>query len=287
MALGTPEGYVIRKKGRVWILVREDLARSLDEIGVYGSCRPERWMGADGSVSGGRTGMTRIRLRHGPCMLVKALVRGGVLNRFNCNIHLSARRLMHEAELSSHLHRKGVPAVCMLLGRAERCSIFFRKLHLGFEEAAGSVNLLDLLMRENRKDKDVRETMRSAGVSVLAMHNAGVYHNDLNLGNLLSVSEGFEHGDVRPVRVKIIDLGGSYIRDRLSAKARVSNLARLYRHAKKNSLHDKMDLRSAWLEFLEGYCGGKHGVRSLEADVERAFRRSFVFHRISWFLQGG
>jgi 3-deoxy-D-manno-octulosonic acid kinase len=171
----------------------------------------------------------------------------------------------------------------MLLGRAERKAGIFYRLHLGSEEVEDGLSLLDLLQDPDRKFEYLAKVLISAGRSIRALHDAGVYHSDLNLGNLLAVNRAGEDG-FPPV--KVIDLDKSVSAGSLPGRARTANLARLYRHALKNGLHRRVDLKPLWRSFLKGYALDERDISSLEKEVDRRLRRSLFLHRLSWWIQG-
>jgi 3-deoxy-D-manno-octulosonic acid kinase len=281
--LRVPEGYTLKNKGKVSVLVREDLIDKACATGIFEERDPRRWQGYSGKMKGGRGVLFRIRLTRGMDMLIKSLCRGGLVRWFNRSLYFSRNRLFQEALLTNHLIAHGVPIAPMLLGRAEYVALNLYRLQLGTLEIVGAVALFDLFTSEPHDTELLMNTMEHAGRTVRALHDAGVYHRDLNLGNLLLASPDPFDTDSP---VKVIDLDRSKRYRTLSRKARAVNLARLYRHAVKNRLHERMDLKKYWRSFLFGYCNGKDGATDLETSVEREFKRTLPFHRLFWSMQG-
>lgn len=278
-----PDGYYFLKRGRNSILVRDDLVAKVEAIGLFRENDPSRWKGAAGCLWGGRGKLTRIELAPGFFMVVKVLRRGGLIRWFTRDCHFSRKRLFHEALLSNHLLRRKVPIVPMLLGRAEYKGIGFYRLQLGTLEFKGATSLLTLIKEGSADERMLCEVMEQAGRTVGALHDAGVFHHDLNLGNLL-VGPPDSLGEKR--QVLVIDLDRSKRKKRLSSAARIVNLARLYRHGVKNGLFKQVDWMKNWRCFLAGYCGGAGDAALLEKKVEKRYRSTLLFHRISWALQG-
>jgi hypothetical protein len=103
------------------------------------------------------------------------------------------------------------------------------------------------------------------------------------MGNLLvQVRDGRLTGE----EVKVIDLDRSIPGRSVSRKARISNLARLLRHAVKNNLQNRKDWSECWRALLQGYCGKDEDPGRLVREVEGLLRRSLFFHRWSWRIQG-
>lgn len=277
-----PEGYVRKRAGPVLVIAHEEVAGEVEEQGILEIRNPARWKGAAGTLSGGRAAPVRVALEN-RTLVVKQVLRGGVVSWVNRELHLGAQRIYQEAHLSNQLLSRGVPAARMLLGRAESSAFVFFRLHMGSEEVKDSKNLLELLTAEAVNADRMIRIMRQAGDSIRRLHDAGIRHHDLNFSNLLAVRPLDES---RSVEVKIIDLDRSSLHHAVNDGARTGNLARLYRHAVKNGLERGEVLDRFWTALLEGYCGGIDGVERLAAMVERRFQSSHFFHRLSWRMQG-
>lgn len=283
MTSDLPEGYVLKKKKSVTVLARQDLVEHLDWLRIFDASNPENWQGANGFVRGGRGGIVKISFQNHLKMVVKPLYRGGIIQLVNKSRHFSKARLFQEARLSNYLIRKKIPVPRMLIGRAEGVSPFFQKLHLGFEEICHAKNLFTLLKDENYSVDAMRRVFFKAGEAIRALHNVGVFHHDLNLGNLLAVNINHEE---KETGIKIIDLDRSTFGKPLTLKIRALNLARLFRHVVKNRLNEFADFDRIWAAFLSGYCMDDLKVPDFRDEVDRLYKRSLFFHRLSWRLQG-
>jgi len=213
---------------------------------------------------------------------VKHLKRGGLLGLVNGGMHISRKRLVQAVELSIHLAHRDVPASEVLFGRSEKVFGPFFRLCLATKEIEDAEPLLAFLARGGISEQRKAAVAAIAGGSVRSLHDAGVFHADLNMNNLLVAPA---HGGPERPRVSIIDLDGSRIVPALGEEDRARNLARLLRHAIKNSLHCSVDLSDAGSSFLEGYCG--EGDRQpLRSRVLHVLKRSLPLHRLSWRMQG-
>ena len=281
-----PEGYRWETRGRVAVLARKDLFDILSGLGIFEHGDPLHWRGASGVIHGGRGHAVRLSLEGGPTLVVKALLRGGLIGVFNPCFHAGPGRLFREAALSNHLIQEGVPAAPVLLGRAERGPWGgFWRLHLGTEEMEGARTLREIARRALEERSGLTrpgKAFHEAGRVVRKLHDAGVFHEDLNLGNLLALPEEGREG----WKVWIIDLDRSLAGPPLERAPRVANLARLLRHAVKHGVWDLSSFPSLWHRFLEGYGGDEGEAEALAREVARRFRRSLLLHRLSWWLQG-
>ena len=279
--LNIPEGFVTRCAGRFTLLAREERVEDVLAARVLDERDPRLWKGAREPLGGGRGGIVPLRLGgESPCpVIVKPLLRGGILRRLNRDIHFSASRLFDEARLSLLINRRSVPASEMIFGRAERLAGPFFRLHLATAEIEHATPLLDFIENGGASEGENAAVLKTAGESVRTLHEAGIYHADLNLNNLLVVPRS------GGVEVHVIDLDASRIVPTLSERGRSSNLARLLRHAVKNGLHARFDILRLGRMFMDGYCGDCDSLH-LRNRVMRAFRRTLPLHRVSWRLQG-
>jgi len=276
-----PEGFVKIKRSSIEVLVKEDLADLIDEIGVFDSPHPDRWRSANGLLKGGRAGAVRVQVRGELNMIVKPLLRGGMMGLINKQYHFTMARIFNEAHLSNYMIKRGAPITPMLMGRSEGKIPFIHKMHLGFAEIKNARSLFQILNENNLPDNKIVDLFFVAGRAVRTLHDIRVFHHDLNLGNLLTADT---NGSREELEVKVIDLDRSTFGRDLSLSARARNLARLLRHAIKNSFHKKLDLELIWRSFLDGYCGDGISAAGIKSIVERLYKRSIFFHRFSWWL---
>jgi len=284
--LRVPEGFVSLVEDRFRLIAREPDVTAIVRAGVLRFRDPARWTGGTTEALGGGRGPVRRVTLSGEfpmTVMVKPLLRGGVLRRLNHDIHLSSSRLADEARLSQHLRRHGVAASEMVFGRAERLIGPFYRLHLATAEIPGAVSLFDYLSGSATGRFHHADVLKAAGECVRKLHESGVFHADLNLKNIL-IAHGLEGGEQNP-RAHVIDLDGSRLEPCVTRRARSSNLARLLRHAVKNGLHRSLDIAGLGRHFLEGYCGDSDPDR-FGSEVIKSFKRTFPFHRISWRMQG-
>jgi 3-deoxy-D-manno-octulosonic acid kinase len=280
--LVVPEGFVSLVRGRLRLIAREEWAEDAVRAGVLDHADPRRWTGMGKALAGGRGGISRMRIgADRPLdLVVKPLLRGGALRHVNRDMYLTDGRLLQEARLSVLIRNRGVPASDMVFGRAQTIAGPIVRLHLATVAVSDAVPLLALLDSAATSGDQAGAAVRAAGGSVLALHDAGIMHADLNLNNLLvprSVGGG--------MRATVIDLDGSRIVSEMSGALRARNLARLLRHAVKNGLRERRDLAVLGRAFLEGYCPQRDPA-PLEKRVLQEFRRTYPLHRLSWRFQG-
>jgi tRNA A-37 threonylcarbamoyl transferase component Bud32 len=148
--------------------------------------------------------------------------RGGVLRHFIRDRYFGWRpRPLAELVLTAEARRRGIAVPEVLGVRVDRVPGGYRGA-IVTREIAGAETLGDVVRRDPRGDERAAIV---AGVAraVRVMHDRGLHHRDLNVGNiLLSRARG-------TVDVHVIDLDRARLRDRVARRARRRALRRLAR----------------------------------------------------------
>ena len=133
----------------------------------------------------GRGGIKVIETE-GQKLAVRAYRHGGLFRRLTGPFFLNAGRATSEAEIMLYLRERGFPAAAPFAAVIEKLFIF-RRLYLItlFEEDAAA--LLDYLQTCKERER-MRVAVRLAEL-LWGLHQAGVYHRDLHLRNVLVTRE--------------------------------------------------------------------------------------------------
>lgn len=266
--------YLELRHPRGFTLVREDFAAALlrTERGVADPF--EYPFLVRGQIGGGRRPLRRIELEGAGFVAVhKVLRRGGAFGAW-LGERAMPSRARREAEVVATLARAAVPCVGLLAIRASRSPFlpWLARIELLTEPVEGGIDLLTFLGSGNCSGRRRRHVLERAGSVVAAMHDAGVFHVDLNLRNLLvTPTDG----------VLLLDFGASRL-GRVDSSDRARNLARLLRSAVKNGLLRRSISRADMLRFLRGY--GQRESRKWWALAFAEFRRTITLHRAGWAL---
>lgn len=119
--------------------------------------------------------------------------------------------------------------------------------------------------------------LAAAATLLRRLHDAGLYHPDLNARNILICADG---------SAMIIDLDRAELLDELPLSDRLGNLARLYRSFHKLGLAPEPVSDAAWGDFYAAYAAGDAALLA-EADALLArCRRQLRRHRLWWRLAG-
>ncbi len=271
-AVRAPLGVAVHREGRCTRVARADALEWLCENGF---AAPAAWRALlDGARGPGRGGTSRAAIPGGPRLVLKQLRRGGLTARLWRDRFPGAGRLVANLTVPLEAARRGVATprpVALLLRRATGV------LHEGWmavEEVGGAE---DLLSRLRRRPPPERAELAVAAEAVRAMHDAGVEHRDLNLGNLLVAREA--GGGPRGF---VIDLDRAVLHDGpLPLPRRRAALARLERSWVKH-LGDPGPLGAGPRLWYELYAAGDDRLARALSAARPVGRLRLALHRLAW-----
>ena len=200
-------------------------------------------------------------------VLVRELARGG-LARFAGNIHLGMKRILRELRAVLRARTAGLNVPEIVACRATHAFGPFHRFTLVVREIAGAHDLL-ALSRDTRPARH-RQIIADVAGGVRRMHEAGLYHGDLNVKNIL----------LQGTDVYFIDLDRAVLRMARDPSLDAANLARLNRSVEK-WLKDRVS-RVDRLRFLFSYVQDRERIR----DLARRCGAGLWFHRFWWALTG-
>jgi len=170
-----------------------------------------------------------------------------------------------------------VPVACARENRGIGLGYFAR---IVTAEIPNASSLVPTLWEKMNQARDTAPLFRSVGEIIRAMHDAGIYHHDLNMHNILVDEDD---------RVFIIDFDRAWIRTRLGNRGRIANLRRLLRSGRKLSrLH--RDAPAGWFsderfaELLRGYAGADARLHHILVQKTVLSRFLYVRSHIGWAL---
>jgi hypothetical protein len=180
-----PPGFVARRGPLGLLLAVESRA---DELLAAGLDRENAWTEPLGSAhaGAGRGATARLDLPGGPVRL-KQLRRGGALAVLWQDRFAGTRRPLANLELPLEARRRGVPTPAPLGLFITKGPPGLCRAWMATEEIVGA---RDLATRFASAEPPLRDDLESVLEAVRTMHDAGVEHRDLNLGNLLLRHEG-------------------------------------------------------------------------------------------------
>jgi len=204
---------------------------------------PAYWQAQDAVTGQSRgRGVTWFVRHHGLSLVLRHYWRGGLMGKINPDrfwFHgVESSRAMAEFRLLGQLRELGLPVPRPVAARLQRQGLWYRA-DLLIEQIPGARDLVHLL----RERALTPEEWRAIGQVIWQLHQAGVYHSDLNAHNLLVDETG---------KVWVIDFDKCGLREPGPWQAEM--LARLLRSLRKESMLYKPFFwqEDGWL----GFCGG-------------------------------
>jgi tRNA A-37 threonylcarbamoyl transferase component Bud32 len=182
--LKLPEGYVDLDRGR-WRVVaaRIELAEMTALLdAVRGGASP----GED--VASGRGGARRVVLRGGKVVFVRHYLRGGMVRHFvRDRFLLRPPRPIRELEATESARAAGCRVPIVHAVGVEESGPFYRGW-IVTSAIEGARAYIDALLEADEAERAA--LLAAAGAAIRALHDAGVYHPDLNGHNLLIDADG-------------------------------------------------------------------------------------------------
>ena len=181
----TPEGFSQRAAARGTLYVAAGLEDEALRLGLDRGPGWERLLAA-GDGATGRGASAVVARGASPAWRLKRMRRGGLTARLWGDRYPFPGRLVAMLAASGEARRRGIatPAAVALL--VERDAFPLVRGFLAIEEIAGAEDLARRARRGALSEADVAAAMRA----VRRMHDAGMDHPDLNLGNILVGPEG-------------------------------------------------------------------------------------------------
>jgi tRNA A-37 threonylcarbamoyl transferase component Bud32 len=218
----------------------------------------------------GRGGIRIVEVA-GRKLVCRQYLHGGLFRSFTRALFFSASRSTREVEILLHLKERGFPVITPFATITESCT-FAKRLYLVTVLEEQAVNLLEYLKRSDAQAR-MRAIKRFAEL-LWGLEEAGVYHPDLHLRNVVLTTEG---------EMLFLDFDKAAITsiDREDAESMLWRLARFVE--KMERLGElKVDEREQLL-FLRTY--ERLSRRSMIDDMQKKMKRKGFLHRIGWFIE--
>lgn len=219
-ARAVPPGFTAIDTRTGFVVVRDDLREAL--LRALLDATPEIVEG-EPLNRGGRGATWAIAIGDGSRAVLRWYRRGGLLRHFVRDRYFGARpRPMLELALTAEARRRGIPVPEVLGARVDRLQVGGYRGAIVTREIAGAETLGDAIRRDPA-DPERAAIVTAVARAVRLMHDRGLHHRDLNVGNiLLSRARGV-------VEVHLIDLDRARLRDRVTRASRLRALRRLGR----------------------------------------------------------
>jgi tRNA A-37 threonylcarbamoyl transferase component Bud32 len=275
--LSIPDGYtLLRPEPGLALLLRQGLLPLLEQAGLTRFPIPPPSAAHGPEPAAGRGPAWRVELGDGPPLVIKHYRRGGLLGKLRGDRYTGVNRQFEEIRVCQAARAAGlrVPLIqCLWVERAGR---FSSRMAAATREIPGARDLFHTL-GELREAPERGLLLAAVATEVRKLHDAGILHPDLNLGNILVA------GSVNEAEIHLIDFDRASVMDRpLDRKERQSALTRMYRSLAKLSRPAPPPLSPEEKElFLSSYWHDETGPHTA---LRRRCRRELALHRFWWRL---
>lgn len=271
-----PPGYAVHRVGDAWLVLRADLGRDLTRLRLADPGTRDALFA--GAPRRGRGTAPSVPVAAGTRAVLRRYRHGGLLAAGTRSLLLGPARPLSELRVTARAKARGAPVpdvLCVVLWPV--VGLLWSGL-IGTREITGGVELGTWARKTT--DRGVRiEVARELGRAVRALHEAGVEHRDLQVGNVL-VTE-------RPACVTVIDLdrarehGGM----RVPAARRAQNLGRLARSVIKRGLWGCEIGPREVAAFVAEYTRDDRALRAMLRSYLARERIKLALHRLTWWVR--
>jgi 3-deoxy-D-manno-octulosonic acid kinase len=278
--INIPASYDLIKKGKVFLVLKEEyrddlLQQRIEDIEAFLQTHREA-----SKYLLGRIPHPSIPLKDEKRMVIRLYSHGGLFRTFTRDLYLSGARSIRELALTEKIISRGIPTIQPIGAIHRSVLLLFYKAYLLSLEISDAKDLIQYLQeigahpsRERLLHK--RRTIRSAGLLVHQFHEAGFFHGDLQLKNILVSGE----------KLFLIDFDHSYQKEVLTTGEKKKNLLRLNRSAEKWKSLGLPITRTDGLRFFEAYAEKDKEIRKTMKRALRTYSVRHLFYRWSWTLQ--
>jgi len=280
--LNIPPGYTLIQEGSVTAAVRGDYC---DGLVAQGITRPEFLMAqakGEGCRRSGRGDVACIPVqgREDENMIIRKYLRGGFVRVINRDVYIGRERPLRELAATARAAAQGIPAPVVLAAVSVKAAGPLYRGYLISRELSGCIDLPSYLSQAAQKGEAAfadakRAALQQAAALVRRMHDAGLYHGDLNMKNILI-------NTAAPECLFIIDWDKSRDKTTLSVTERSENLLRLCRSMLKLARRG-LPVTDADAAFFLEACG--QGRLEVQQNLQR-LHRSVSARKLLWRLSG-
>ena len=274
-----PSSFSLIEKGRVSILLKEEyknllLAQGIDDLKTF----LEKNRLAAHYLTG-RTPHPSIPFEEGKRMVLRQYSHGGLLRAITGSLYFFDARSFRELALTEEIRSCGIPTIPSIGAIHHDIFCRFYQAYFLSLEVPHAVDLIQYfkginvnLSPENISSK--RKTIRSAGLLIRQFHQAGFFHGDLQLKNILVTGD----------QLLLIDFDRSYRKRPLSTKERMKNLFRLNRSVEKWRRLGLSTTRTDRWRFFLAYAGDDKGMKETMVKALRTYSLRLSFYRFGWTI---
>ena len=275
-----PPSFSLIQKGKVFLLLKEEykdffLQQGIEDLKAFLKKHLQ-----DTRYHEGRTPHPSVPIKDGKRMVIRHYSHGGLLRAFTGNLYLFGSRSFQELALTEEIRACGIPTIQPIAAIHHRVFPFFYQAYLLSLEIPDAMDSIQYLQEMGSRPSPYklirkRKAIRSAGLLLHQFHQAGFFHRDLQLKNILIAGN-------QPL---LIDFDRSYRKPALSVKKRIKNLLRLNRSVEKWRRSGLPITRTDRWRFFVAYSGGDVKIREAMRRVLRTYSLRSFFYRCGWAIE--
>jgi len=275
-----PPTYTLIKRGKRVIVLKEEHREILLKMGIT---NPEFFLKHSYEESDRYYGRGTLKTLDLPGkgesrIVIRHYRRGGKVQKITPDLYWGASRPLRELWIGYWAMEKGIPTAEILA--ACHTQVFWR-FHRGdlisreIKNGKDLVRYLKDLPKPLPKEKIIqkRKAIKIVGDLIRRMHEAGIFHGDLNLKNIV-----LQISNSTTTKGYIIDFDKSFIRSNLSENLRIRNLLRLNRSVEKFKREGLPLTRSDALRFLLAYYQNPADFKALLKGLTRRYKWHIRYH---------
>ena len=281
-----PPGYVLHRVGSTSLILDRKREEELVHLRLADSPTRARLFGRGPRRGRGTT--PSVALTREESVVLRRYRHGGLLGWLAGPLFLGPGRALAELEVTARAEEAGAPvphAFCLVVW--PRVGPLWSAL-IGTREESGAQDLL-VATRACANARERVQLARAVGSALRRLHDTGVEHGDLQLGNVLVRGDSAgSPSAMTSSRIVVVDLDGARFERRgpLDTRRRARNLGRLIRSVVKTGIWPERAGRRELAGLLGGYTDGDRALRGALRRLAAWERTKLAIHRIGYFLWG-
>ncbi|NWG02958.1 MAG: hypothetical protein HXY44_08905 [Syntrophaceae bacterium] len=275
-----PPSFSLTEKGNVSLLLKQEYKNLLLKQGIEDIKTFLQKNRPTAHTFKGRMPHPSISLEGKKRMILRQYSHGGLLRAITGSFYLFGSRSFRELALTEEIRSCGIstiPSVGAIHHRIFRpvYQAYFLSLEVPYAKDLTQY-LCDLGPKPSQENLlQKRKTIRSIGGLIHQFHQAGFFHGDLQLKNILIAGD----------QTLLIDFDRSYRKSALSNSERLRNLLRLNRSVEKWKRQGLPITHTDRWRFFLAYAGDDQKIRKAMERVLRTYSIRLIFYRLSWGIE--
>jgi 3-deoxy-D-manno-octulosonic acid kinase len=277
--ISIPPSFSLVRKGKVFLILTDEYKDPLLEQGIEDIKTFIQTHHQTSKYLKGRTLHPSVLLKEGKRIVIRRYLHGGLFSALTRNLYLFGSRSFQELALTVQIRACGISTI-EPIGAIHRIFGPFYKAYLLSLEIPGAKDLIQYFQEigprlSGERLLQKRRTIRSAALLVRQFHEAGFFHGDLQLKNILVSGE----------QLFLIDFDHSYQKEVLTADEKKKNLLRLNRSVEKWKRLGLPVTRTDRLRFFRAYAERDEEMKKMMTKALRTYSLRHLFYRWSWAVQ--